>query len=29
MTIDWLIGGLTSLAILGYLLYSLIRPERF
>jgi len=29
MTIDFLIGGAVALLLLGYLLYALIRPERF
>ena len=29
MTIDSIIGGLTALAILLYLLYTLLRPEKF
>jgi K+-transporting ATPase KdpF subunit len=29
MTAEWPIAGVTAVAILGYLLYSLIRPERF
>jgi K+-transporting ATPase KdpF subunit len=29
VTLDTLIGGLTAVAILGYLLYSLLRPEKF
>ncbi len=29
MTLDTLIGGLTALAILLYLLYTLLRPEKF
>ncbi len=29
MTLETLIGGLTAVAILVYLLYSLLRPEKF
>lgn len=29
MTAEWLIAGVTAIAILGYLLYTLLRPERF
>ena len=29
MTIDSIIGGLTAVAILLYLLYTLLRPEKF
>jgi K+-transporting ATPase KdpF subunit len=29
MTIDYLLGGIVALGILGYLVYALIRPERF
>jgi K+-transporting ATPase KdpF subunit len=29
MTLETLIGGLTALAILVYLLYTLLRPEKF
>ena len=29
MTIDSIVGGLTALAILLYLLYTLLRPEKF
>jgi K+-transporting ATPase KdpF subunit len=29
MSAEWLIAGVTGLAILGYLLYSLLHPERF
>jgi K+-transporting ATPase KdpF subunit len=29
VTLDTLIGGLTAVAILVYLLYSLLRPEKF
>jgi K+-transporting ATPase KdpF subunit len=29
MTLDTIIGGLVALALLGYLLYTLVRPERF
>jgi K+-transporting ATPase KdpF subunit len=29
MSVDSLIGGLTAIAILLYLLYTLLRPEKF
>jgi K+-transporting ATPase KdpF subunit len=29
MTLDSFIGGLTAVVILLYLLYSLLRPEKF
>lgn len=29
MTLDTLIGGVTAVAILAYLLYTLLRPEKF
>ncbi len=29
MTLDSIIGGLTAVVILLYLLYTLLRPERF
>jgi K+-transporting ATPase KdpF subunit len=29
MTLDTIIGGLVALALLGYLLYTLVRPEKF
>jgi len=29
MTLDSLIGGVTAVAILLYLLYTLLRPEKF
>jgi K+-transporting ATPase KdpF subunit len=29
MTLETLIGGLTAVAILVYLLYTLLRPEKF
>jgi K+-transporting ATPase KdpF subunit len=29
MTLDYLLGGALSLALLGYLVYALLRPERF
>jgi K+-transporting ATPase KdpF subunit len=29
MTLDYLLGGLLSLTLLGYLVYALLRPERF
>ena len=29
MSVDTLIGGLVSLALLVYLVYTLLKPERF
>ena len=29
MSADTIIGGLVSLALLAYLVYTLLRPERF
>jgi K+-transporting ATPase KdpF subunit len=29
MTFDYVLGGAVTLFILGYLVYALIRPERF
>lgn len=29
MTFDYLLGGLTAVFLLGYLVYALARPERF
>ena len=29
MSLDYALGGLLSLALLGYLFYALVRPERF
>lgn len=29
MLIDYLIGGAVALFLLGYLIYALLRPERF
>ncbi len=29
MTIDTIVGGLVALALLAYLLYTLVRPEKF
>lgn len=29
MLFDYTLGGLTTALILGYLIYALIRPERF
>jgi K+-transporting ATPase KdpF subunit len=29
MTLDSIIGGLVVIALLAYLLYTLIRPEKF
>jgi K+-transporting ATPase KdpF subunit len=29
VTLDTLVGGLTAVAILCYLLYTLLRPEKF
>lgn len=29
MTVDLVLGGLVAAALLGYLAYALIRPDRF
>jgi K+-transporting ATPase KdpF subunit len=29
MTIDYVLGGAVAFGILGYLVFALIRPERF
>jgi K+-transporting ATPase KdpF subunit len=29
MTFDFILGGAAALGILGYLVYALLRPERF
>jgi K+-transporting ATPase KdpF subunit len=29
MTLDYFLGGAVALFLLGYLIYALIRPERF
>lgn len=29
MTVDLILGGLVALGLFGYLVYALIRPERF
>ncbi len=29
MTLDFIVGGAVALPLLGYLVYALIRPERF
>jgi K+-transporting ATPase KdpF subunit len=29
MTLDSIIGGLVALGLLAYLLYTLVRPEKF
>jgi len=29
MTLEYIIGGLISLLLLGYLVYALLKPERF
>jgi len=29
MTLDYALGAVLSLALLGYLFYALVRPERF
>jgi K+-transporting ATPase KdpF subunit len=29
MTVDYLLGGIVALGVLGYLVFALIRPERF
>lgn len=29
MSIDYVLGGIVTIVLLGYLVYALIRPERF
>ena len=29
MTLDYLLGGLTAVFLLGFLVYALIKPENF
>lgn len=29
MTLDYLLGGLVTLGLLAYLVFALVRPERF
>ncbi len=29
MTLDYVLGGIVTVLILGYLVFALIRPERF
>ena len=29
MVLDWILGGLVTAGLLAYLVYALIRPERF
>jgi K+-transporting ATPase KdpF subunit len=29
MTFDYILGGIVTVVILGYLLFALLRPERF
>jgi K+-transporting ATPase KdpF subunit len=29
MTFDYILGGIVTVGILGYLLFALLRPERF
>ncbi|MGH7656532.1 MAG: K(+)-transporting ATPase subunit F [Gemmatimonadaceae bacterium] len=29
MTLDSIVGGLVALVLLGYLLYTLVKPEKF
>ncbi|HVC62741.1 MAG TPA: K(+)-transporting ATPase subunit F [Acetobacteraceae bacterium] len=29
MIIDYLLGGIVTIGLLGYLVFALIRPERF
>jgi K+-transporting ATPase ATPase F chain len=29
MTIDYVLGAIVTVGLLGYLIYALIRPERF
>lgn len=29
MTLDYILGGLTAVFLLGFLVYALIKPEKF
>jgi K+-transporting ATPase KdpF subunit len=29
MLVDYILGGLVTVAVLGYLTYALLRPEKF
>jgi K+-transporting ATPase KdpF subunit len=29
MVVDYVLGGIVTVLILGYLVYALVRPERF
>jgi K+-transporting ATPase KdpF subunit len=29
MTLDYVLGGLVTVGLLGYLIWALVRPERF
>jgi K+-transporting ATPase ATPase F chain len=29
MTVDYVLGAIVTLGLLGYLVYALVRPERF
>lgn len=29
MTLDYVLGGLVTVGLLGYLVYALLRPDRF
>ncbi len=29
MTVDYVLGAIVTIGLLGYLVYALIRPERF
>ncbi len=29
MTLDLVLGGLVTIGLLGYLIYALVRPEKF
>jgi K+-transporting ATPase KdpF subunit len=29
MTLDYVLGGLVTVGLLGYLVWALVRPERF
>lgn len=29
MTLDYLLGAIVTIGLLGYLVYALVRPERF
>lgn len=29
MTLDFILGGLVTLGLIGYLVYAMLRPEKF